>query len=378
MNKRDYYEVLGVSKTATDAEIKSAFRKMAKKYHPDLNKEPDAAEKFKECQEAYEVLSDPNKRKTYDQFGHSAFDQNGNTGGFGGFGGFDSSSFGFGDIDLGDILSDMFGQGFGFSSGSKGRSRKTRGSDVLYKMDITFEEAMFGAKKDMTLDVTDNCDKCNGKGGFHEKSCSTCGGSGTITRQQSSLFGAFVSKSPCPDCKGTGKSFKEKCSDCKGTGKVRKRKTITITIPKGVDTGNQIRVPGKGEAGENGGENGDLYVEVNVKKHNIYQRDGNDIIIELPINIVEATLGCKKDVPTLYGDVILNIPAGTQNGDKHRLKEKGAPVVNSSKIGDMYVIIKVIIPTKLDRKQKQLFSELAKTDLDNNDPINKFRKFFKL
>ena len=374
MSKRDYYEVLGVSKNATDAEIKSAFRKMAKKYHPDLNKESDAAEKFKECQEAYEVLSDANKRKTYDQFGHAAFDQNGNTGGFGGF---NSSSFGFDDVDLGDIFSSMFGEGFGFSSGSRSRNRKTKGNDVLYQMEISFEDAVFGCKKDITLEVTDSCEKCDGKGGFKEKTCPTCNGSGSVTRQQASLFGSFVSKTTCSDCEGTGKIFKEKCDECKGKGKVRKRKTISITIPQGVDTGNQVRIAGKGEAGTNGGENGDLYVEIHVKKHSVYKREGNDIFIDLPINVAEAVLGCKKEIPTLYGDVVLNIPAGSQNGEKHKLKDKGVPYVNSSKVGDMYVILKVVIPTKIDKTQKELFTKLAKTDLDNNDPINKFKKFFK-
>ena len=376
MNKKDYYEVLGLKKDATDAEIKSAFRKMAKKYHPDLNKEPDAADKFKECQEAYEVLSDPSKRKTYDQYGHSAFDQNGNPG-FNGYSNFNGGGFGFEDFNLDDILEAAFGGGFGFNSKSK-RKTSRKGEDLLYKLDISFEDAVFGCKKDITIDTLDKCDKCDGKGGFHETTCQTCGGTGSVTRQQASLFGSFVSKTVCPDCNGTGTSFKEKCPECKGSKTVRKRKTITITIPKGVDNGNQIRIPDKGEAGINGGPNGDLYIEINVKNHKIYTREENDIYIELPINIVEATLGCKKEVPTLYGDIILNIPAGTQNGDKHRLKEKGVPIVNTSKIGDMYVIIKVVIPTKLDRKQKELFNDLAKTDLDNNDTISKFKKFFKL
>ena len=376
MAKRDYYEVLGVSKTATDTEIKSAFRKLAKKYHPDLNKEADAAEKFKEAQEAYEVLSDPNKRKTYDQFGHAAFDQNGGTGGFGGFDGF--SSFGFDDIDLSDILSGVFGNGFGFSSNSgRSQTRARRGGDLLYKLNIDFEEAVFGCKKDITIDAYEKCDKCNGEGGFDKTTCSTCGGTGEITRQQSSLFGSFVSKTTCHDCEGTGKTFKEKCSKCKGRGVNKERKTITVTIPKGVDDLNQVRIPSMGEAGVHGGENGDLYVELHVKEHDVYKRDGNDIYIDLPINVVEATLGCKKEIPTLYGDIVLNIPAGTQNGDKHRLKEKGVPVVNSSRIGDMYIIVKVIVPTKLDRKQKDLFTKLQNTDLDNTDPIKKFKKFFK-
>ena len=379
MAKRDYYEVLGVPKDADEKQIKSAFRRLAKQYHPDLNKSPDAPEKFKEVQEAYEVLSDENKRRTYDQYGHAAFDNNGNTAGagFGNFGGF-SSGFGFDDVDLSDILSGVFGNGFGFSSGNKSSSSRARkGRDTLYKLDISFEDAVFGAKKDITVDITENCSECSGKGGFNEKKCDHCNGSGTVTEEQRTMFGTFMSKTTCSKCGGTGKTYETKCSTCKGTGKLRKRKTISVTIPKGVDTGNQIRIAERGEAGINGGPNGDLYVELNVKEHNIFKRQDNDIIMELPINIVEATLGCKKEVPTIDGTIILNIPAGTQNLDKHRVKGKGVPYINSSRVGDMYIIIKVVIPTKLDRKQKELFNDLSKTDLDNNDTISKFRKFFR-
>ena len=381
MAKRDYYEVLGVSKTATDKEIKSAFRRLAKEYHPDLNKAPDAAEKFKEVQEAYEVLSDENKRKMYDQYGHSAFDQNGNTGYGGGFnGGFSSSSFGFDDIDLSDILSGVFGQGFGFSgsSRSKGKTSPRKGNDSLYKMNISFMEAVYGCKKDLTLDVYETCEHCKGKGGFGEKTCSTCHGSGTVTETQSTLFGSFMSKTTCHECSGTGKIFDSVCPECKGNGRVKKRKTITITVPAGIDTGNQIRIKEKGEAGINGGPNGDVYVEFNVEEHQIFKREGNDVYMELPINIVEATLGCKKEVPLMNETIILNIPEGTQNGNKHKIKGKGVPYINSNKVGDLYVVIKVVIPTKLDRKQKELFTELSKTNLDDtNDFINKFKRFFR-
>lgn len=383
MAKKDYYEVLGVSKTATDKEIKSAFRRLAKEYHPDLNKAPDAAEKFKEVQEAYEVLSDENKRKMYDQYGHAAFDQNGNAG-YGGFGGgfnggFSSSSFGFDDIDLSDILSGVFGQGFGFGGGSKkNSSRAQKGKDLLFNMKLSFMEAVYGCKKDFTLDVYETCDSCSGKGGHGEKKCSRCHGSGTVTEEQRTMFGSFVSKTTCPECSGRGKSFDTVCSDCKGTGKVKKRKTITVTVPAGIDEGQQIRIKEKGEAGINGGPNGDVYVEFHIEDHQIFKRDGNDVYMELPINIVEATLGCKKDVPLMKENIVLNIPEGTQNGDKHRIKGKGVPYINSSKVGDMYIVIKVVIPTKLDKKQRELFSELSKTNLDdNNDFITKFRKFFR-
>ena len=347
MAKRDYYEVLGVSKTATDKEIKSAFRRLAKEYHPDLNKAPDAAEKFKEVQEAYEVLSDENKKKMYDQYGHSAFDQNGNAG-YGGFnggfnGGFSSSSFGFDDIDLSDILSGVFGQGFGFGGGSrKSSNRAQKGKDLLFNMKLSFMEAVYGCKKDFTLDVYETCDSCNGKGGHGEKKCSRCHGSGTVTEEQRTMFGSFVSKTTCPECSGRGKSFDTLCSNCKGTGKVKKRKTITVTVPAGIDEGQQIRIKEKGEAGINGGPNGDVYVEFHIEDHQIFKRDGNDVYMELPINIVEATLGCKKDVPLMKESIVLNIPEGTQNGDKHRIKGKGVPYINSSKVGDMYIVIKVV------------------------------------
>lgn len=378
MAKRDYYEILGVSKTATDKEIKSAFRRLAKEYHPDLNKAEDAAEKFKEVQEAYEVLSDENKRKMYDQYGHAAFDQNAG-GGFGGFNdGFSSSSFGFDDIDLSDILSGVFGSGFGFNSNKKSTNKMQKGRDVLYELKIDFMDAVFGCKKDITLDVYEKCDECNGKGGHGEKKCTRCHGSGTVTEEARTMFGSFMSKTTCPSCSGAGKIYESTCTNCKGSGKVKKRKTITVTVPAGVDEGNQVRIKEKGEAGINGGPNGDVYVEFHIKEHQIFKRDGNDIYMELPINIVEATLGCRKEIPLMKDTIYLNIPEGTQNGDKHRIKGKGVPYINSSRVGDMYIVIKVVIPTKLDKKQKELFNELSKTNLDdNNDFISKFRKFFK-
>ena len=377
MAKRDYYDVLGVDKSASDAEIKSAFRKLAKKYHPDLNKEADAAEKFKEVQEAYDVLSDESKRKTYDQFGHAAFDQGagGNSyGNYGGFSGFDTSGFGFDDIDLGDILNAAFGGGFG----SRRRSNKPqKGEDVLYRMNISFKDAVFGSKKDITIDLTENCDTCNGHGGFNETTCSECNGTGKITRQQNSLFGAFMSSSTCSNCNGTGKTFKERCTDCKGKGVVKKRKNITVTIPEGVDTGTQIRIKGKGEAGINGGPNGDIYVEFRVEDDEVFTRDNNDLYMQLPITITDAVLGTEMDVPTLNGNILLTIPAGSQNNDKLRIKGKGVPYLNSSKVGDLYIVLNVIVPTKLDRKQKKLFEELRDTELDNGDRFKKFRKYFK-
>lgn len=376
MAKRDYYDVLGVDKSASDAEIKSAFRKLAKKYHPDLNKEPDAAEKFKEVQEAYDVLGDEQKRKTYDQFGSAAFDNNaggGNPyGSYGNYGGFNTSGFGFEDINLDDILSNMFGGSFG---GSRRKNRPQKGDDVLYRMKISFEDAVFGAKKDITLDLTEKCENCDGKGGFDVKKCSTCSGTGKVRRSQASLFGSFVTETTCPDCNGTGETYERRCPDCKGKGYVVSRKIVTITIPEGVDTGSQIRIKGKGQVGSNGGENGDIYVEFIVESDPIFKREGNDIYMTLPINVAEAVLGGEKEVPTLDGKIILTIPAYSQSNDKLRIKGRGVP--NGSKRGDLYIVLDVVMPTKLDRNQRRLFEELSETNLDTSDKFKKFNKYFK-
>ena len=371
MAKKDYYEVLGVSKDATDAEIKSAFRKMAKKYHPDVSKEPDAEVKFKEAQEAYAVLSDKDKRSQYDQFGHAAFDQ------AQGGSGFDFSGF-----DFSDIFEDLFGSSFGGSSffggnrrGSKTRAR--RGSDMIMTVNLTFEEAVFGTKKIINLDAYKECENCHGDGGFGKKTCSTCGGSGVVNAQQNTLFGAFMTRTTCPDCHGDGVTFDKTCKQCGGSGKVKKNTDIEVTIPAGVDTGNQLRISGKGGLGENGGPNGDLYLEFRVKEHPLFERDDKDIYLELPITICDAVLGCKKEIPTLYGNVRLTIPAGSNNGDKHRIKGKGIESIHSKIKGDMYVILNVIIPNKIDRKQKKLFEELATTSLDDNSEFKRLNNYIK-
>ena len=371
MDKKDYYDVLGVSKNASDAEIKSAFRKLAKKYHPDVSKEPNAAEKFKECQEAYAVLSDPQKRKQYDQFGHAAFSNGGS--GMGGF-----SNFDFGDMS--DIFDDIFGGLGGFGGFRQSNSRRSsngpkKGNDVLYKMTIDFEDAVFGCKKDIKIDVVDTCSDCNGKGGFNSSTCSECRGSGTITQEQRTMFGTFLTKTTCPYCNGTGSTFEKKCTTCKGKGKVKKTKTITISIPAGIDTENRLRVAGKGEAGDNGGSNGDLYVEFTVRDHEFYERVDDDIYVTLPLTITEAVLGCKKEVPTPYGNINLSIPAGTQSNDKLRIKGKGIPNVSSKKKGDMYVVANVVVPEKLSRDQKKMFEQLSKTTLDNSPEFRKYNKY---
>ena len=368
MNKRDYYEVLGVEKNASDAEIKSAFRKLAKKYHPDVSKEENAAEKFKEAQEAYAVLSDANKRKQYDQFGHSAF-----TNASGGFSGFEGFDFG----NMSDIFEDILG-GFGFSSsGRRSSNRAARGNDVLYRMTIDFEEAAYGCKKDIELEVVDSCSECDGEGGFGKTTCSQCRGSGTVTSEQRTMFGSFLTKTTCPYCNGKGSTFEKKCTSCRGTGRVKNSKTITVTVPSGIDSGNRLRLSGKGEEGYNGGSNGDLYIEFTVREHEYYKRVDDDIYLEVPLTISEAVLACKKEIPTLYGNVFLTIPDGTQSGDKLRLRSKGIENVNSKRKGDMFVITKVIIPEKITKEQRKLFEQLEKTELDNTSFIKKFKKFLK-
>lgn len=372
MDKRDYYEVLGVSKDASEKEIKSAFRKLAKKYHPDVSKEPDAEAKFKEAQEAYAVLSDKEKRSKYDQFGHAAFDQNGGFGGgFSGFDGFDAS----------DILRDIFGSGFGFGSssffgGDRKTNRATKGPDVSVIFEMDFEEAAFGTETTVELDIMDNCEDCNGKGGTGVKTCSNCGGSGYVKEQQRSLFGAFITQTPCPSCGGTGEEYTNRCSSCRGTGKKKVKKKIIVKVPAGVDTGDHLRVQGKGPAGENGGPNGDVYIEMRVKEHPLFKREDEDLYLTLPLTITEAALGCKKDIPTLEGNVVLSIPIGSQTGDKLRLKGKGLKSPSRRTTGDLYVILKVVTPTKLDRKQKKILEDLAKTNLKTSD-FDLYEKYIK-
>ncbi|MEG0026195.1 MAG: molecular chaperone DnaJ [Bacilli bacterium] len=366
MNKRDYYEILGVDKQASEAEIKSAFRKLAKKYHPDVSKEPDAEAKFKEAQEAYAVLSDVSKKAQYDQYGHAAFD--GNNG---------AAGFDFSDFDFSDIFGDLFGNNFGFNfgGGNKKSSRARKGSDILIKVNLTFDEAVFGSKKTVNVNVTDTCDECRGDGGFGEQNCSNCHGSGQVTSEQRTIFGSFMTKTTCSVCGGNGHTYDKVCSKCRGKGKIKLNKDLCVTVPAGVDTGNQLRVAGKGEAGVGGGPNGDAYIEFIVKDHPIFNRQENDIYLNLPLTIVEAAMGCKKDVPTIYGNVKLSITEGTETGDKYRLKGKGVSDVSSVHKGDMYVIAHVVIPKKLSRNQKKLLEELAKTDLDNSSEFKKVEKY---
>lgn len=377
--KRDYYEVLGVSKTASEQEIKSAFRKKAKEFHPDLNKDdPNAAEKFKEAQEAYSVLSDESKRKMYDQYGHAGVGNSGpGAGGFGGYSNFDGAGF-----DFGDIFDSIFGGsagGFGgfsnFGGGSSRQtSRATRGSDILMRMNLTFDEAIYGCEKKFNLDVVEDCEECHGHGGFDREECKTCHGQGTITTQQNTILGSFMSRTTCPDCNGTGHTYKRKCSECNGKGKIKKNKKLTINISEGINTGDRQRVSGKGNPGTNGGENGDLYIEFVVSDHDYFVRDNDDIYLEVPLTLTEAVLGCKKEIPTLYGNVKLNISAGTNSGDKQRIKGKGVNNSYRRHKGDMYVVFKVYTPKRLSREQKQLIQKLSETNMET-DEIKRFNKF---
>lgn len=378
-SKRDYYEVLGVDKSASEAEIKSAFRKKAKEFHPDLNKDnPDAAEKFKEAQEAYSVLSDQNKKAMYDQYGHAGVHQGASSaGGYGGYsGGFSSQDF-----DFGDIFDTIFGGGTGFGGfsgfgGGQQTTRAHRGADALMRMQISFDEAVYGTEKKFSIDVTEECEECDGKGGFDSEKCSTCHGSGTITAQQQTILGSFMTKTTCPDCKGLGKTYKRKCKECNGTGKETKNKKITINIPSGVNTGDRQRISGKGHPGSNGGSNGDLYIEFIVEEHEYFVRDGADIYLEVPITISEAILGCKKIIPTIHGNVKVNIPAGTDSGDKQRIRGKGVEDNYRNITGDMFIIFKVVTPKKLSREEKKLIEKLN-TTLSKDSDITKFDKFTK-
>lgn len=334
--KRDYYEVLGITKSATDTEIKKAYKKMARKYHPDLNRDnpKEAEEKMKEVNEAYEILSNPQKKAQYDQFGHAAFDgtAGAGAGGFGGFGGFGQG--GFGGEGFGDIFDMFFGNGGGGSSRRRGPER---GADLRYNLSISFEEAAFGKTVELNIPRTEKCSSCNGTGaakGTHPEECPECHGSGQVQFTQNTPFGRMVNQRPCSRCNGTGQIIKTPCKDCHGKGIKSVRSKVEVKIPAGVDSGNRIRVAGEGEAGVRGGATGDLYVYITVKSHKFFQREGTEIICEVPINFVQASLGDTIEVPTLDGKVEMKIPAGIQSGTIMRLKGKGIPFLRSSGRGD--------------------------------------------
>lgn len=367
MAKRDYYDVLGVSKTADEAEIKKAYRSLAKKYHPDVSKEENAAEKFKEVQEAYDVLSDPQKREQYNQFGHEG-PMGGN-----GFGGFDFGGFGGG---FEDIFSSMFGGGRRSSSAST----SSRGRDLKIALNLTFEEAVFGCEKEVTLNRFETCSKCNGLGAESKNDvevCSRCHGRGRVVQEQMTILGRIQTEAVCPTCGGKGKTIKHKCSHCGGEGRTKNSSKIKIKIPAGTDNGQGFRMSGNGDAGLNGGASGDLYINVSVKEHELFERDGLNIYIEMPISFSQAALGDNIVVPTVYGDVSLKVPAGTQSGTKFRLTGKGIKDSRSGNIGNQYVIAKVVTPSKLTKEQTDLFTKLSKTNEKNESAWDKIKKFFK-
>lgn len=356
--KRDYYEVLGVSKDADAKEIKKAYRKLAMKYHPDKNPGDKAAEeKFKEINEAYEVLSDEEKRSTYDRFGHDGLNGQAGFGGGQGFGGFGGSG-GFGGFE--DIFGDIFGSGFGGFGGSGGSSRRRgprRGADIRQSVTIKFEEAAFGKKIKVKINRSEECDECHGSGakpGTTKKTCPTCHGSGTVQSVQRTPFGNIASQRTCSTCDGEGEINESPCNKCHGKGSVRKTKTIEVDIPAGIDDGQMIKLSGQGEVGEKGGPRGDLYIVVNVQKHEIFTREGYDVYIEMPIRFTQAALGDKLEVPTLDGKVSYNLPEGTQTGTVFRLREKGIPKLRSNSRGDQYVKVIIDTPKKLNDEQKEL------------------------
>ena len=377
MAKRDYYEILGISKDADEKEIKSAFRKLAKQYHPDLNPDDkDAEAKFKEVNEAYEILSDPERKAKYDQFGHAAFDQ---SNGFGGGAGFND----FGDI-FGDIFGDFFGGGFSGSTRTQ-RTGPKAGSDLKIKLDITFEEAAFGTKKEIKINRIEKCHVCEGTGakkGTSKKTCPTCQGSGSIRTVQRTPFGQFASTKICSTCSGTGEVVEEPCTSCSGSGKERKTRKLSINIPAGVDTGSVIPLRGEGNHGERGGPAGDLYVYINVNPHEIFERDGNDVWCEIPITFAKATLGGSIEVPTIEGKVKYDVPEGTPTGTVFRLKNKGIKNLRGAGKGDQYVRVKIEVPKKLSEKQRNILEQFAnemgeKVDNDKKGFFGKMKDAFK-
>ena len=373
MSKRDYYEVLDVQKNASEAEIKKAFKRLAMKHHPDRNQDnqDEAEEKFKEGKEAYDILSDAQKRAAYDQFGHAGVEQSAGMGGAGAGGNFS------------DIFGDVFGDIFGGAQGGHGGQRVYRGADLRYNLTLDLEEAVRGHTINIRIPTYVGCDECGGSGakkGTEAKTCTTCGGQGQVRMQQ----GFFSLQQTCPTCHGNGKMISDPCSKCKGQGRVEKNKTLSVKVPAGVDNGDRIRLSGEGEAGENGGPAGDLYVQISVREHKIFQRDGSDLYCEVPLALTTATLGGELDVPTLDGRVKLRVPAETQTGKMFRLRGKGVKSVRSSSTGDLMCRVVLETPVKLTKKQKELFQEFEnslKEDKVNHSPkasnwLDGVKKFF--
>ena len=377
MAKRDYYEVLGLTKGASQDDIKKAYRSLAKKYHPDINKEPGAEEKFKEINEAYDTLSDETKKARYDQYGHD--DPMSGAGGFGGFGGFEGFSGGTGGFGgFEDILSSFFGGGSSRSNPNGPRD----GNDVRKNMTITFEEAVYGCKKKVTLNVQDECTSCGGTGANSKndiKVCPKCKGQGRVLMRQQTIFGQSTVQTTCPDCGGKGKVITKKCTVCSGKGRVKRTKDVEVTIPQGIDTGMTLRMAGCGEAGVNGGSQGDLYIEFTVTPHKNFVRQDSDIILNVPISYTQAALGDTIEVPTIDSPVNLKIPAGTQSETKFRLRGKGTknPKNPNSGRGDQIVIVHVQTPTNLTDYEKDLLEKLGNAEKqEKKSPWERFKSLF--
>ena len=369
--KRDYYEVLGVSRDADDATLKKAYRQLAKKYHPDMNPgDAEAERKFKEASEAYAVLSDPDKRRQYDQFGHAAF-EGGGAGGAGGFGGFDFSEADFSDI-FGDIFGDFFGGG---RRGGRTNNGPMKGMNIRKGIRITFEEAVFGCEKEIDIILKDPCEKCHGTGakpGTSPETCPRCGGKGQVVYTSQSFFGTVQNVQTCPDCHGSGTIIKDKCPDCAGTGYVSNKKTIQVSIPAGIDNGQSVRIRDKGEPGTNGGPRGDLLVEVTVSRHPIFQRQDMNIFSTAPISFAQAALGGDVRIKTVDGEVVYTVKPGTKTDTKVRLRGKGVPSVRNPKVrGDQYVTLVIQTPEKLSQEAKEAlkrFDALAGNSLNQSEP----------
>ena len=362
-DNKNYYDVLGVSKDASPEEIKSAYRRQAKKYHPDINKEPDAAEKFKEINEAYECLSDPTKKSNYDQFGSANGPQG--FGGFGGNGGFGGFSGGFGDFgDLGDIFGSMFG-GFGKSQ----RSTAVRGEDIQVQINLSFEEAVFGVTKDITIGRVETCEHCGGNGaknGTEYTTCSDCKGTGRVRQTVNTMFGVSYTEAPCKTCNGTGKAIKEKCTYCNGNGYKKANSTISVKIPAGIDDGQVLTMRGKGNAGKRGGENGDLHIIVSVKEHRILTRDGYDLLLKLYIPFYTLLLGGEVEIPLPKGTTKLKIPELTQSNTIFKLKGKGIKNLNRESYGNLIVTVVAETPKSLSKSDKKALEDLKKSIKEDN------------
>jgi len=368
-NKRDYYEVLGVSRSATEEEIKKAFRRLAKQYHPDANKEQGAEARFIEVNEAYEVLSDPQKRAAYDRYGHAGV-------------GNGMAGAGFSDFNSFSSINDLFETFFAGTAGTQRRAGSQRGADIRYELTITFEEAVFGCQKEIDLPRWETCTNCRGNGaqpGTSTTRCPACQGTGEVRRVQQSIFGQLVNVTMCERCRGEGRIITTPCEKCRGQGRVRNNRRVVVNIPAGVDDGINVRVTGEGEVSSRGGTPGNLYVVLTVKPHPFFKRQGNDIQYELPISFTQAALGDEVEVPMVDGkSTALKIPAGTQSGRSFRLKGMGVPVVHSTARGDQHVIVKVVTPTNLTAEQKQLLEEFARLEREQNEQNDKniFRNLF--